>query len=801
MKLHPMIPRAIEHLPSHLYPPNEWGIVETHFDEDWMGPAETIFSLSNGFLGIRGMFEEGRPTVEAGTFCNGFHETWPIIHAEEAYGFARTGQTIVNVPDPTLLKLYVDDEPLYLPTARMTEYNRELDFRAGVLRRDMNWSSPAGKQVRIRSERVVSLEYRHLGAIRYEIEIDTDAPVVVSSQLLNRQDSRGIDEPQNGNRKDPRKGRQFVQRVLNAKAHHEDNLRLITGYRTSNSRMSLGTGMDHTIETQNEWYTNCTWGEDMSKVVFVIKAQANEPIVITKYFTYHTSRSVPSQELVDRCNRTLDRAVRDGFHRILSAQKSYLDRFWQHSDVVVDTEPRIQQAVRWNLYQLCQASARAETTGIPAKGLTGQAYEGHYFWDTEVYVAPFLTFTEPRIARNLLRFRHSMLDKARSRAQELSEAGALFPWRTINGEEASSYYAAGTAQYHINADIAYAIRHYVEVRDDYDFLAESGAEILIETARLWIHLGFFNPENGEFHIHGVTGPDEYTTVVNDNTFTNLMARANLRYAAETVAWIKKDRPKTYSHLVHETGIQDEEVTLWTDAADAMYIPFDEKRGINPQDDNFLQKERWDFANTPKDHYPLLLNYHPLVIYRHQVIKQADVALALVLLGNEFSIEEKRRNFDYYDPITTGDSSLSACMQSILAAEIGYEEKALEYFQYALFMDLANVSGNVVDGVHIASTGGVWMTLTYGFAGMRSYRGILSFDPRLPRTWSGMHFPLRWGDSRVMVHLTHDEYRLELLEGPPVECIVCGRNVKVDADAPMVVTPCSTLDGGRGESKK
>jgi alpha,alpha-trehalose phosphorylase len=788
-----MIPRTIQHLPEHLYPPREWSIIETSFDEDWMGTAETVFSLSNGFLGIRGMFEEGRPAVEAGTFCNGFHETWPIIHAEEAYGFARTGQTIVNVPDPTLLKLYVDDEPLYMPTARLTEYTREIDFRTGVLRRDMNWSSPAGKQVRIRSRRLVSLEYRHLGAIQYDLEIDTDAPIVISSQLLNRQDSRGIDEPRNGNGKDPRKGRQFVDRVLNAKAHHQDALRIVTGYRTTNSRMTLGAGFDHLIETENEWYENCSWDEDLSKIVFVIDAKAGVPIRITKFFTFHSSRSVPSQELVDRCNRTLDRAVREGYSSIENAQRAYLDRFWRHSDVVVDAEPRVQQAVRWNIFQLCQASARAETTGIPAKGLTGQAYEGHYFWDTEVYVAPFLTFTEPRIARNLLRFRHSMLDKARERAREMSEAGALFPWRTINGEEASSYYAAGTAQYHINADIAYAIKHYVESRRDWDLLAEVGAEILVETARMWIHLGFFNPDDGRFHIHGVTGPDEYTTVVNDNFYTNLMARANLRYAAETAVWLKKERPDTYSHIVHETGIQDEEISLWVDAADAMYLPYDEKRGINPQDDNFLEKERWDFANTPRDHYPLLLNYHPLVIYRHQVIKQADVALALVLLGNEFSIQEKRRNFDYYDPITTGDSSLSACMQSILAAEIGYEEKALEYFQYALFMDLANIAGNVVDGVHIASTGGVWMTLTYGFGGMRSYQGTLSFDPRLPRTWSGMHFPIRWGDSRVKVDLTHDEYRFELLEGPPVECYVCGKQVTITEDVPLKIVPCSNLE--------
>jgi alpha,alpha-trehalose phosphorylase len=773
-----MIPRKLKLLPEHLYPSEAWSIVETGFSHHWMGCAESIFALSNGFLGIRGTFEEGRPSIEAATFCNGFHETWPIVHAEEAYGFARTGQTIVNVPDATLLKLYVDDEPLFLPTARLTEYRRELDFHSGVLVRDMNWSSPAGKQVRITSRRLVSLEHRHLGAISYEVCIDTDAPVVISSQLLNRQDSRPQDEPGVNGNGDPRKARKFARRVLNAWDHVEDDLRIITGYRTSNSRMTLGVGVDHVVETENPWESKRTWSEDLGKVVFTVDARADVPFRIIKYFTYHTSRSVPSIELVDRAARTLDRAIRNTYESLEKAQRDRLEQFWSRADVVVEAEPRVQQAVRWNIFQLCQASARAETTGIPAKGLTGQAYEGHYFWDTEIYVTPFLTYTESRITRNLLRFRHSMLTLARERARELSENGALFPWRTINGEEASSYYAAGTAQYHINADIAYAIKRYVDVRGDRHILAEVGAEILVETARLWAGLGFFSPDSGAFHIHGVTGPDEYTTVVNDNTFTNLMARANLRYAVEVVRELKEENPGAYSHLLHETKLEQDEIRRWERAAEEMYIPFDTERGIHPQDDNFLEKEVWDFKNTPQDHYPLLLNYHPLVIYRHQVIKQTDVVLALVLLGDEFTLEDKRRNFDYYDPLTTGDSSLSACVQSILAAEIGYEQKALEYFQYALLMDLADVAGNVVDGVHIASAGGVWMALTYGFAGMKDFKGRLCFDPRLPAAWNRLGFPLRFHESRITVDITHTEFTFELIEGEPLDISVRGRSATI-----------------------
>ena len=781
-----MIERSFRPLPEHLYPPRQWSIAEVGFDDEWMGNAETIFALANGFLGTRGTFEEGRPAIEPATFCNGFHETWPIIHAEEAFGFARTGQTIVNVPDTTIMKLYVDDEPLYLPTARMPIYHRELDFREGVLKREITWASPAGKHVQIRTRRLVSLEYRHVSAIRYEVTIDSDAPVVISSQLLNRQDSRAIDEPAT-NGSDPRRARAFSQRVLNAHYHFAENMRVCTGYRTTNSRMSLGVGMDHTIETENVWHSQCSWTEDLGKVVFTIDAKADEPIVITKFSTYHTSRSVPPRELVDRCTRTLDRSVRDGYGALEDAQRRYLDDFWERSDVWVGAESRIQQAVRWNIFQLCQASARAETTGIPAKGLSGQAYEGHYFWDTEIYVAPFLTYTSPRTTRNLLRFRHSMLDKARERAKELSERGALFPWRTINGEEASSYYAAGTAQYHINADIAYAIRHYVEVRGDKEILSEVGGEILVETARMWVGLGFFKPDSGSFHIHGVTGPDEYTTVVNDNTFTNLMARANLRYAAHAVQWIWQNRPEDYRRLVHETGLRRDEIEVWERAAERMHIPYDSERGILPQDANFLEKEVWDFEGTPRDHYPLLLHYHPLVIYRHQVIKQADVVLALVLLGDEFSLEEKRRNFDYYDPLTTGDSSLSACVQAILAAEIGYEQKAVEYFDYALLMDLADVAGNVVDGAHVASTGGVWMSLIYGFGGMRDFDGKLSFDPRLPKQWDRLQFPIRFHDSRLTVEINHDDMTVTLLDGPGMEIEIRGEMHAVAPEEPIVVS--------------
>ena len=404
----------------------------------------------------------------------------------------------------------------------------------------------------------------------------------------------------------------------------------------------------------------------------------------------------------------------------------------------------------------CKLSGAAEGVGVPAKGLTGQAYEGHYFWDTEIYVLPFLIYTAPRIARNLLRFRYSMLDKARERATEMRQAGALFPWRTINGEEASAYYAAGTAQYHINADIIYALKKYVDATGDEEFLFEEGAEMLVETARMWYDLGFFSKrKGGRFCIHAVTGPDEYTTVVDNNAFTNLMARLNLRYAAATIEALRDQQPERYQALVHKTALTKTEADGWRRAADHMHIPYDEEAGIHLQDSRFLERERWDFESTPEEHYPLLLNYHPLTIYRHQVIKQADIVLAMFLLGDEFPMDAKRQNYDYYDPLTTGDSSLSACIQSIVAAEIGYMDKAMTYGRYAVLMDLADVGHNVKDGCHIASMGGTWMVLVYGFAGMRDYNGKLSFRPRLPKELQALRFPLRIQGRALDVAIDND----------------------------------------------
>jgi alpha,alpha-trehalose phosphorylase len=493
--------------------------------------------------------------------------------------------------------------------------------------------------------------------------------------------------------------------------------------------------------------------------------------------------------------------VNQGFPQLLASQEHYMDDFWRRSDVRIKdiredrikrSTVEIQQAIRFNLFHILQASARAEDTGVPAKGLTGQAYEGHYFWDTEIYLLPFLTYTSPRIARNLLAFRYKMLPQARTRAKELGHRGAMFPWRTVNGEEASAYYAAGTAQYHINADIMYALRKYVQATGDELFLRDYGAEMLIETARLWLDLGFYSDaKGGKFCINGVTGPDEYKTVVNNNAYTNLMARENLRYAAQVIESLRTTEPDAYDALVQKTALEASEVKEWIRAAENMYVPYDEALDIIPQDDSFLDREPWDFQNTPADHFPLLLFYHPLNIYRKQVIKQADVVLAMFLLGDGFPLETKKRNFDFYDPLTTGDSSLSSCVEAIIAAQIGDMDKAFRYGMAALLMDLADVGGNVKDGCHIASMGGTWMMLTYGFGGMRDNDGTLSFWPhRAPEENAELRFPLTYRGQLLEIEIGLDKVEYALREGERLVIRHETQEILLTRENPRAVRPVS-----------
>jgi len=784
--------------PSRDYPADEWNVIEKKFHPEFLAQLETMLALGNGYLGMRGCPEEGGPNVENSTLINGFYETRPIVYGEEAYGFAKTGQTICRVTDSKIIKLFVDDEPFWLPDASLLSYDRRLNMKSGTLDREILWETPAGKRVLITSRRLVSLANKHVAAISYCVTLlNAGAFVMISSEMATKEPNASI----NGD--DPRQSRAFAGRVLHPRSSYSKDRRIVLCHATEKSRLTLACATETALETSFRHAYKVVHKEDFGQVAFTIEARAGSRIQLTKYIAYHTSQTASVEELCGRAEWTMDRVTPQGFEGLLAAQESYMNDFWRRSDVRIKdvredrtkrTTVEIQQAIRFNLFHILQASARAENTGVAAKGLTGQAYEGHYFWDTEIYLLPFLTYTSPQIARNLLGFRYRTLPQARARARQLGHRGAIFPWRTISGEEASAYYAAGTAQYHINADIMFALRKYVQATSDDVFLRDCGAEMLVETARLWLDLGFYsNAKGGKFCINAVTGPDEYNTVVNNNAYTNLMARENLRYAVQTVESLRAKNPDAYNALAHKTTLDPAEVDAWLRAAENMYVPYDEKLKIIPQDDGFLEREPWDFRNTPPDHYPLLLFYHPLNIYRKQVIKQADVVLAMFLLGDVFSPEAKKRNFDFYDPLTTGDSSLSSCVEAIIAAQVGDMDKAIRYGMAALLMDLADVGGNVKDGCHIASMGGTWMVLAYGFGGMRDNDGTLSFRPRrAPQDNAILRFPLTYRGQMLEVEIGIDKVEYSLREG---ECLVIRHEteeVQLTREHPVAVRPVSRI---------
>ena len=703
----------IEH---HAYPVEPWTVRETALHLDMLAQAESIFALGNGHLGLRGNLDEGEPRGLSGTYLNGFYESHPIGYGERGFGFPEDGQTVVGVTDGKLVRLLVEDEPLDVHRGRLHSHERVLDLRAGTLERTLRWSSETGRAVRVTSRRLVSFKDRGVAAISYEVEA-LDAPLRVALQsnlLANEQDAVAEEDPREG---------AMLGAVLQSRLSVQDGSRVVLAHTTRRSGLTLAAGMEHVIAADGAPRTRVESEPDLGRVSISAQLIPGRPLRLVKLLAYHWSSQQSVEWLRDQVDASLENALAEGYDGLASAQRRYLDDYWTVADVELDGDPEIQQALRFALFQVLQASARAETRAIAAKGLTGPGYDGHAFWDTETFVLPVLTYTAPELARSALAWRHATLDLARERARQLGLRGAALPWRTIHGEECSGYWPAGTAAFHVNADVADAVRRYVLATGDDDFEREIGVELLVETARLWASLGHFDADR-RFHVDGVTGPDEYSALVDDNVYTNLMAQANMRSAADAA----ERHPATARRL----GVDSEEVPTWRSAAERMHVPYDDRLGVHPQDRDFTAHERWDFDATSPDEYPLLLHRPYFDLYRKQVVKQADLVLALYVRGDAFSAEEKRRDFDYYEGLTVRDSSLSACVQAIVAAEVGHLDLAYDYLAEAALMDLEDLEHNVHDGVHIASLAGALLALMAGFGGMRDHGGELAFAPRLPQ---------------------------------------------------------------------
>ncbi|AOW91758.1 glycosyl hydrolase [Rhodococcus sp. WMMA185] len=734
------------------YQISPWQLCWSGLDLEALRFTESTFALSNGHIGIRGTFEEGEPRGLPGTYLNGYYEQRPLPYAEAGYGYPEDGQTVVNVTDGSIIRLLVADEPLDMRYGSATAHERVLDFRSGTLRRTTDWTSPTGRKVRIRSERLVSFTSRAIAAIRYEVEpLDDDIELVLQSDLLaNERLPVRTDDPRVA---------AALHHPLVADFAASHDFRAVLAHHTRASGLRMAAGMDHEIELPTNGRCSIETEEDLARLTVAVNVPKGQRLKMTKFLAYGWSAHRSTPALRGQVEGALAGALEIGWATLLRRQREYLDLFWETADIEIAGDAELQQAVRFGLFHVLQAGARGETRAISAKGLTGPGYDGHAFWDTEAFVLPLLTYTVPDSARDALRWRHSTLDKAKNRAAQLGQAGAVFPWRSINGDECSGYWPAGTAAFHVGAAVAAATSRYLAATGDEEFESECGATLLIETARLWTSLGHHN-SRGEFRIDGVTGPDEYTAVADNNVYTNLMAQKNMHDAAA----VCERRPD----LAREHGVDDEESSRWRDAGARMRIPFDEALGVHQQSEGFTHHAEWDFEGTPPENYPLLLNYPYFDLYRKQVVKQADLVLAMYFRGDAFTDEQKMANFAYYEALTVRDSSLSACAQSVMAAEVGQLQLAYDYLAEAALTDLHDLHSNVENGLHIASLAGTWMACVAGFGGMRDHGGNITFAPRIPPQLANMNFRMTVRGSQIHVDIRANSATYRLRSGRPVK---------------------------------
>ncbi len=748
-----------------------WSVTERELHLELLAQTESIFALSNGHIGLRANLDEGEPSGSPGTYLNSFYEVRPLPYAESAYGNPEAGQTMINVTNGKVFRLLVDDEPFDVRYGKLLRHERTLDLRAGVLRREAEWISPAGQGVHVRSTRMVSFVQRSIAAILYEVEaIGEPARIGVQSELVANEPHDDDGAAAN----DPRASAALAAPLV-PEAHGIHDLRVTLVHCTRQSGLRMAAAMDHVVEGPEGTVTSAESGPDLGRITVSTELRPGEKLRIVKFLGYAWSsqRSLPS--LRDQVHLALAAARRTGWDGLLASQREFLADVWERADIQLDGDAALQQAVRFAVFHVLQAAARAEQRAIPAKGLTGSGYDGHTFWDMDAYTLPVLTYVLPEAARDALAWRHATIGMAEARARELGLHGATFPWRTIRGQECSGYWPASTAAFHINADVADAVRRYLFATGDEDFAEGPGLELLVCTARLWRSLGHHDAQ-GKFRFDRVTGPDEYTALVDNNVFTNLMAARNMAEAADLAV--------RYPPQADELGVNEEEIASWRDAAAAIVVPYDSDARITQQCNGFTRLRKWDFDATPAESYPLLLHYHNYLLYSSQVVKQADLVFAIYLCGDRWEEEQKARDFAYYETVTIRDSSLSASIQAVVAAEVGHLDLALDYLTETAFIDLRDLAFNTRDGLHLAALSGVWHAIVGGFGGMRDYTETLSFTPRLPSRLSRMSFGVIYRGRRLRVEVQADHARYELLDGEPLELLHHGEPHTVSADSPL-----------------
>lgn len=710
---------------------------------------ETLFHVANGYLGLRANIDFCKKDYCRGLYINGFYDISDIKYGESFVGFPKTKQGICKLADVQSMNIFVDGKQLCIDEKNVKSYLHRYDMQKGYTERHFKIALEKG-DIEINTRRLASFANRQVLMLEYEIKPSFEAKIDIESIL-------DCDVSNFSSSDDPRVASQAEKplEILSISADDDGMEALMQAKR---SKLQFACFVTHSIkpdhvEKHDKYLKSC----------FNFNVKANESITLYKFIKLKDSFHFSDVEI--------DKHFESAEY-YYNKQIKYLDNFWSNSRITINGDTQLQNALDYSVYSLLCSIGYDEKYSISAKGLSGEGYEGHVFWDSEVYVSPLFVLTDPELAKTQLSYRHNILPFAIEQARLLGhDDGAVYAWRSIEGAECSGYFPSGSAQYHINNDIAYAIMQYFFASYDIDFLENKAFDILLECSRLWLDMGHYC-EKG-FCIDEVTGPDEYTCLVDNNFYTNVGAQHTMRYLLYAADLLKQSgRTKKLEK------IRDGELGQIKKAADLMYIPQDKILNINPQDDTFLFKKKLDLSKIPEDKFPLLLHYHPLFLYRHQVCKQADVVLAHALYRDCANVDTKRNSFKYYEKICTHDSSLSLCAYAIMAAQLGMSTLAEKYFKATVDLDINNTHKNTMDGIHTANMGGSFLVMSKGFAGIYLDENGLSISPNMTKDIDGYSFKMQYRGRVLKLEASKTHFCIQLLSGESVKIYVYDKEIEL-----------------------
>ncbi|MGG4094127.1 glycoside hydrolase family 65 protein [Paenibacillus lautus] len=728
---------------------DEWSIIEEGFDPHTHKISESIFSIGNGFMGQRANFEESY----SGSSLQGSYMAGVYYPDKTRVGWWKNGYPeyfakVLNSTNWIGIGIEIDGAPLDLAKSTVKNFVRELNMKEGFLSRSFTAVMEDGKELKVEAVRFVSIVRHEIGAIRYAV-----TPLNFSGELTITPYLDG-----DVKNKDSNYDEKFWLEVFKEAAQGSAALTVKTkklDFHVTSVMSYAILKNDEKLELQAELVEK----EKYAGNRVGIPVSEGEVITIYKYVANVTSRNHGFGELVDAARAVLEPAARAGFELLLKEQADAWGDKWKESDIVIEGDVAAQQAIRFNIFQLNQTySGEDDRLNIGPKGFTGEKYGGSTYWDTEAYCLPFyLSTADASISRNLLIYRYKHLEKAKENAKKLGFAkGALYPMVTMNGEECHNEWEITFEEIHRNGAIAYAIYNYVNYTGDFSYLGQYGLEVLVEISRFWEERVNYVPAKDQYMMLGVTGPNEYENNVNNNWYTNRIASWTMEYTLDVLEYLKENENSRYAELTAKLALQDVETTKWQDIISKMYYPVDEELGVFLQQDGFLNKELVPVKELDPVHLPLNQNWSWDRILRSVYIKQADVLQGLFFLGDQYDLATKKRNFDFYEPFTVHESSLSPCVHSILACELGYQEKAYEMYLRTARLDLDNYNNDTEDGCHTTSMAGTWMSVVHGFGGLRVKDGVLHLNPFIPGHWSSFSFKVMFRGSRLKVNVKGKE---------------------------------------------